>query len=335
MNFRVQQPELPHAHQGAYGLIVVWGLILALGFSSASGCYDSAGLRGEPELIWGQQGIAPGRLQKPRAMAIDTQDNLYLVDITARIQVFDVDGRYLLGWRTPASQNGRPTGLGISRTGKLLVADTHYYRLLVYELDGRPLEDATIGGTLGNKPGEFGFVTDVVDDSQGNLYVAEYGDWDRVQKFSPKGNFLLQWGSHGEQPGQFRRPQNLAIDSRDRIWVADACNHRIQVFDTMGRLLWYWGEQGREPGQLYYPYDLIVLENRTGGLGDDQGQVIVCEYGNHRLQKFTFSGKSLSCWGTHGRQPGQLHNPWALVHDSQGRIHVLDSNNNRVQRIVW
>ncbi len=305
-----------------------------------AGCSHGTDSSDKPEYVWGQRGIAPGRLQKPRALAIDAQDHLYLVDITARIQVFDEDGHYLRGWRTPASKNGRPTGLSISRAGKLLVADTHYYRILTYELDGRLLEDATLGGTLGSGPGEFGFVTDVVEDSQGNLYVAEYGQWDRVQKFSPGGKFLLQWGSHGERPGQFRRPQSMAIDRQDRIWVADACNHRIQVFDTMGQLLWYWGEQGGAPGQLYYPYDLIVLEDQVHDSSDAQGhdeggQVVVCEYGNHRLQKFTFSGKSLGCWGTHGRKPGQLHNPWALVHDSQGRIHVLDSSNNRVQRIEW
>jgi len=316
-------------------MLIARRMILSIALACLSGCFDSAGFSGMPELVWGQRGISPGRLQKPRAMAIDAQDHLYLVDMTARIQVFDRDGKYLRGWRTPASQNGRPTGLSISRAGKLLVADTHYYRILAYELDGRLIEKATIGGTLGNKPGEFGFVTDVVDDSQGNLYVAEYGDWDRVQKFSPDGRFLLQWGSHGEQPGQFRRPQNMAIDHHDRIWVADACNHRIQVFDTTGCLLWYWGKQGSEPGQLYYPYDLIVIENDADGSGGDPGQVVVCEYGNHRLQKFTFSGKSLGCWGTHGRKPGQLHNPWALVRDSQGKIHVLDSNNNRVQRIDW
>jgi len=36
----------------------------------------------------------------------------------------------------------------------------------------------------------------------------------------------------------------------------------------------------------------------------------------------------------YGRKPGELFNPWALVRDSQGRIHVLDSNNHRVQRFV-
>jgi hypothetical protein len=59
------------------------------------------------------------------------------------------------------------------------------------------------------------------------------------------------------------------------------------------------------------------------------------EYGNHRVQKFTPDGKSLGCWGSPGSEPGQLANPWALVVDSQNRVHVVDSMNHRVQRIYF
>jgi len=59
--------------------------------------------------------------------------------------------------------------------------------------------------------------------------------------------------------------------------------------------------------------------------------VYIAEFGNHRVQKFTRDGRSLGSWGTHGRQEGQLFNPWALVQDADGRIHVLDTNNHRVQ----
>jgi len=292
----------------------------------AGGCTKGRQGEGTADLIWGKAGITEGHLQKPRAIAIDGQDLLYIVDMTARIQVFDADGKYLRGWKTPVSKNGRPSGLTIDRAGRLLVADTHYYRALVYDSLGERDTSATLGGTLGRAPGEFGFVTDVVEDSSGNFYVGEYGDFDRIQKFSPQGEFLLQWGAHGSELGQFRRPQNLAIDSQDRIWVTDACNHRIQVFDGEGTLLFYWGEEGSAAGQLYYPYDLAL---------DGRGHVYVCEYGNHRVQKFTLDGKSVGCWGRHGRGPGELHNPWALAMDSRGRLHVLDSNNHRVQRAIF
>lgn len=305
---------------------VLLRLIIYCSLAILPGCVAHHGQSNTPDLVWGKRGISSGRFQKPRAIAIDAADQLYIVDMTARIQVFDADGNFLRGWHSPESTNGRPSGLTIDRRGRLLVADTHYYQMLVYDNEGTLVPDAKIGGTMGHGPGEFGFVTDMVEDSHGNLYIAEYGDFDRIQKFSPEGEFLLEWGSPGEQLGQFRRPQNLAIDAEDSVWVVDACNHRVQVFDPEGKLLDCWGREGSEPGELYYPYDLAL---------DGQGHIYICEYGNHRVQKFTLEGKSLGCWGTYGRAPGQLHNPWALACDSQGRLHVLDSNNHRVQRIIF
>ena len=115
-----------------------------------------------------------------------------------------------------------------------MVADTHYFRVLFYTPEGRLLEDQTIGGKYGFAPGEFTLVTDYAQDSQGNYYVSEYGEYDRIQKFSPQRKFLFQWGGHGNERGQFARPQDLAVDEHDHIWVADACNDRIQVFDATG-----------------------------------------------------------------------------------------------------
>lgn len=289
------------------------------------GCAGRTSGNSPPDKVWGKLGIGNGQFSKPRAIAIDSRDQLYIVDMTARIQVFDTEGQYLRGWQTPDHANGRPTGLSVTPDGKLLVADTHYHRVLTYTLTGDLVNGATLGGTLGPRPGEFGFVTDAVRDQDGNCFVGEYGEYDRVQKFSPAGEFIREWGGHGSDPGQFLRPQHLEFDTDGHLWVADACNHRIQVFDSGGKQVAMWGKQGTAPGQLQYPYSLAF---------DGQGHVLVCEFGNHRVQKFTLDGKSVACWGSEGRRPGQLFNPWAIVIDSQGRTHVLDSNNHRVQRII-
>jgi len=315
------EASTPSRAPGHAALRPLTGLAL-LALASLLGCQEDAGGLGRLDLIWGRRGISDGRFNKPRAMAIDEHDRIYVVDMTARIQAFDTDGHFLFGWSTPVHDNGKPTGLSIGRDGNVLVADTHYFRVLVYSPEGKLLR--TIGGTHGQKPGEFDLVTDVVQDRQGNYYVSQYGEYDRVQKYSPEGQFLLYWGGHGSGPGEFLRPQNLAIDKDDHVWVADVGNHRIQVFDTQGNLLFAWGSEGSQPGQLSYPYDIELLPD---------GTVCVCEYGNHRIQRFTRDGRSLGCWGTPGRKEGQLHNPWALVRDSQGRIHVLDTNNHRVQRV--
>lgn len=294
----------------------------------AAGCEENLLDAGRLERVWGRRGISEGRLQKPRCMDLDAQDRLYVVDMTARIQVFTAEGEYLRGWQTPDHRLGRPTGITVTGDGQVLVADTHYNRILIYTLEGKLVR--TLGGqqpgrASTGKPGELGLVTCALRDAAGNYYISEYGEYDRVQKFSPRGEFLLEWGGHGSEPGKFIRPQKMVFDEQSRIWVADACNHRIQVFDTEGRLLFYWGRQGSGPGELYYPYDLDF---------DLQGNLVVCEFGNHRVQRFTRDGQSLGCWGRQGRGPGELHHPWAVRVDRRGRIHVLDTNNHRLQRIV-
>jgi DNA-binding beta-propeller fold protein YncE len=299
--------------------VLVW-LLLGSALLGAPGCDLPSG--SAPDLIWGVHGVKPGRLHKPRTAAFDSQDHLYLCDLTDRIQVFDRDGKYLLGWTTPDFNVDGPSGLTIDRFGRLLVADTHFYRVLVYSPKGKILFQ--IGdGVQGTTPGRFGYPTDVVIDRAGNFYVAEYGENDRIQVFSPEGKWLRQWGGHGYEPGEFLRPRALAIDENDRLFVADSCNHRIQVFDTQGKLLNFWGSRGDAAGQMSYPYDLSI--------GPDHC-LYVCEYGNHRVQKFDLNGNSLGVWGTAGRGPGQLYNPYALAVDSRGAVSVVDSNNHRVQR---
>ena len=298
----------------------VWYLLAGIAAGLLAGC-DEYG-NSAPDLVWGVHGTKPGWLHKPRVAAFDREDHLYIADLTDRIQVFDRDGKFLRHWTTPDLNVDGPSGLTVDRFGRLLVADTHFYRVLVYSSTGQLLFQLG-DGIQGTEPGRFGYPTDVVIDRAGNFYVAEYGESDRIQVFSPEGKWLRQWGGHGYAPGEFLRPRALAFDAEDRLYVADSCNHRIQVFDTQGKLLKLWGSRGTNPGQMAFPYDL--------SFGPD-GSLYVCEYGNHRVQKFSHDGVSLALWGGSGREPGRLYNPWALAVDSRGEVSVIDSNNHRVQR---
>jgi DNA-binding beta-propeller fold protein YncE len=77
-------------------------------------------------------------------------------------------------------------------------------------------------------------------------------------------------------------------------------------------------------GQLRYPYDLALLAD---------GALVVCEYGNNRLQLFGPDRKSLAVYGCAGRQPGQLAYPWGVAVDARRRAFIVDAGNNRIQ--VW
>jgi sugar lactone lactonase YvrE len=283
--------------------------------------------------MWGLPGSSPGRLFRPRAIAIDKHDLLTIVDMTPQIQVFTGDGEFIRGWQTPQFEHGRPSGLAFDNDGNLLVCDTHYFRVLVYSPDGKLLENKTLGGTCGNRDGEFQFVTDAAQDADGNYYVAQYGEYDRIQKFAPDHRFLLSWGEHGQELGQFLRPQKIVVDRRGLVWVTDACNHRVQVFDASGsqaQLVKSWGEHGHEPGQLSFPYDILLDDAALAGKTD--GYVYLCEFGNHRVQKFTTDGRFVGLFGRNGRREGELDQPWGIARDSRGRMFVLDTYNHRVQR---
>jgi DNA-binding beta-propeller fold protein YncE len=282
---------------------------------------------GPSDLVIGQRGLADGRFQKPRAMAISPSDEIYVIDKTARIQVFNPAGKFLRGWKTPEGANGKPTGASIDPTkGNLLVADTHYFRFLTYTPEGELLSDKTIGGVNGSEPGQFGWVTDITRAPDGTLYLAEYGEFDRIYKYSPDGQYVDRFGEHGDAPLQFSRPQTLAVDDAGLLWISDACNHRIQVVDWRDKepkSVAILGGEGTEPGQLMYPYGMKLIS-------DDR--LLVSEFGGHRVQCWRRDGTPISSWGTPGSAAGELNQPWAVDTDSRGRVYVVDSGNNRVQR---
>ncbi|VTS01679.1 NHL repeat-containing protein [Tuwongella immobilis] len=285
------------------------------------GC--GTGPRAAPDAIWGERGVLDGMLARPRAITIDAQDRLYVVDFTARIQVFDLDGNYRgPTWTTPDFRNGRPSGLGTTRDGNLIVCDSHYHCLRIYSPSGELLD--TFGGQAGSRPGEFGYISDAVQDADGFIYLSEFDPNHRISKLDASGKFVATWGRPGIEPGEFSRLRALALGPDGLLYAADACNHRIQVFTKDGQLVRIFGGSGSEPGQLQYPYDLAF---------DAEGMLIVAEYGNHRVQRFSPTGESLGIWGSRGRQPGQLANPWALAVDRFGRVHIVDTENHRVQRI--
>lgn len=309
---------------------------------AAVSCDSSAGNGwSAPDVITaiGEPGRGPGQFVKPRAAAVSPDGDLFVCDRTGRIQRFDSAGNLTASWNLPYVTDPtkarhdprlaeRPAGFPVGMTfdaagGRLLVADTHYHRVLIYSPDGRLLGTF---GEYGTGPGQFVYPTSVAPDGRGFLYVAEYGGNDRIQRFTTEGRYVSEFGGPGSEPGRFSRPQTVLIDPAGNLWVADSCNHRICVFTPDGELLRMIGGAGDGPGRFSYPYGMAF---------DGSGNLLVAEFGNCRLQKLSTEGRPLDSWGRTGAGIAELNSPWSVVVDSQDAVYVVDSGNNRVLRFRW
>lgn len=273
--------------------------------------------------VIGSRGTGAGQFNKPRSLALDRQDNLYVVDMTGRVQKFSPDGQFLLLWQMPQTDKGKPKGMAQDAEGNIIVIEPHYSRVNHFDGSGHLLSQ---WGQNGTNRGQLTFPRSAGVNSTGEIFLSEYGQMERVLRFSPGGRTCLEIiGGSGVNEGQFNRPEGLGIGPDDRIYVADSCSHRVQIFDQDGHFMKAFGSAGTGPGQMSYPYDVRV---------DAQGLKFVCEFGNSRVQVFDEQNGSVEIIGAPGGEAGQMNNPWSIALDSAGNLYVADSGNHRVQKFI-
>ncbi len=273
--------------------------------------------------VIGGRGSTLGLFNKPRSVAVDGQDNLYVIDMTGRVQKFSPAGEFLLSWQLPQTDLGKPKGMGTDTNGNIVVVEPHYQRVNHFTPDGALVSQ---WGRKGTNAGELILPRAVAIDRQGNAYVSEYTTVDRVQAFRAGTRAaFLEFGRPGVGPGEFNRAEGLGFGPDGRLFVADSCNHRIQIFDPDGTWHGTFGRAGSGLGELSYPYDVRV---------DRNGLRYVCEFGHSRIQIFDARNQPVEILGGPGLEPGQFNNPWSIALDSRGNLYVADSGNHRVQKLV-
>jgi len=220
-----------------------------------------------------------GDVGVPSGIALDAQENLYVVD-TARksIVMFGRDGKQLNEFGDPALD--RPNGLAIdSARGRMYVVDTggrdgKEHNVKIYDMRGKRI--GLIGGAAGGDLGQFNYPTYVTLDAKGNVYVSDTLNA-RVQKFDPDGKFVTSFGQLGTNWGEFDKPKGVAVDSFGNLYVADSGWSNVQIFNPKGQVLLFFGGRGPVPGMMKNPLAMAI---------DKNNRIYVGDYLNHRIDVY-------------------------------------------------
>jgi len=205
----------------------------------------------------------------------------------------------------------KPYGVSVDSKGRLIVADTAFKRVHVFD----ELKKSYISiYDLGRKEA-FESPIAAATDAQDNIYVTD-SVAQKVFVFNPKGKLVFSFPA-GE------RPTGIAINSKEgRIYVTDTASHSIMMYDLNGRETGSFGGRGKNPGQFNYPVDLTIGPN---------GELYVVDSLNFRIQIFDSEGKYLSSFGRQGDGTGDFGRPKGIALDRDGHIYVADALFDTIQ----
>ena len=194
----------------------------------------------------------------------------------------------------------------------------------------------------------------------GRIVSLRYGDC-QVKVHHPNGTEHFCFGKLGRGPGQFANAYGQAVGPDGRIAVTDPGNDRVQVFHPNGTLVFAFGTrvdgQLTNPagvafgpdGRVYvieatYPHNMTVLHangtmdfsSRLGGGVRDQTVAVgpdsrIAVLDQHAVQVLHPNGTLDFVIGSEGHGPGQFASPYDIAIDSNGRIAVVDLEDDRVQ----
>lgn len=297
-------------------LLLLFCLLICFGCNS-----DSVPELSFPKIVqWSLPSVGT-KVPAPRGLNVGPNDELYVLDNAGRVLVYNPENELIRTWMMPDYEIGKPEGICLLKNGQIAVADTHYHRIVFFDDQGNVQKTL---GELGEGPSQFIYPVSIVQDPTGNIYVCEYGDNDRVQKFSEEGEFLLEFGKRGTDPGEFQRASGM-IWHQGKIYVADASNNCIQVFSDQGVFLELLGTKtGGIP--LYYPYDIAIDRSKE--------ELYIVEYGAGRITKTDLEGRILGRFGKTGRKQGEFVTPWGVAVNSKEQVFVADTGNRLIVKLI-
>ncbi|HAS40617.1 MAG TPA: hypothetical protein DCS93_09060 [Microscillaceae bacterium] len=288
------------------------------------------------------------KLTKPIALALDSQDNVYIVDRVGIVYIVlsNDDIRVFAGSGTSTAENilatnarlDFPVGIAIDASNKVYIADRLRNRVLVVENEF--ISTFTVNATLSGP-------RQVAVDANNNVYISDMGNQRILQVTSGGTTTTFAGGGSTFQDGvaptatTLNNPRDIAIDIDGSLLIADRQHHRIRrVKNNIINTVVGSGVAGFSNGVLALGSQL----NEPGGVSlDGNGNLYVADVQNHRIRKIDLNSGIISNVAGTGQAGhfgdndlatcAKLNSPGGVTVAPNGDIYIADSHNNRVRRI--
>ena len=291
---------------------------------------------GEFVTKWGTPGTGNGQFNRPFGVAVDASGNVYVADyMNTRIQKFTSTGTYVTQWGTTGTGNGQfsaPFGVAVDASGSVYVTDINLNRVQKFTSAGTYV---TQWGTSGTGDGQFSNASGIAVDASGNVLVADYSP--RIQKFVPPAWLMITKTADettvtaGSVIHYHVTITNAGSVPLTGVTVSDtgapACAGSVaDIAVGTNRVVDCAYTTALADIGTYANAATVATNETTAVTSNTVNVTVTAAVPSEPPPAF------LRTWGTTGSGNGQFNYPVGVAVDSSGKVYVVDSVNNRVQK---
>lgn len=276
-----------------------------------------------PARVWGATDSGLGEFAQPRGLAFNAEGLLAVADSKrGRILLLDAEGEKIrtVGEGILSAEVTGPCGIAFDAEGNLYVSDTWNHSIRKFSPEGKLLasfDRQTQGRVQARLFGPRGIQVG----PDGRVYAADTGNH-CIRIFDRDLQLVQTLGGPGSEPGQFKEPVGIAVDSENHLFVADAGNGRIQKLDANGAFIEeYQTLKINDPEvSALEPHLALLPDGRLAYSFSREDAVWIIDAGRFQAKKYTIT-------------PPRLRGPTALAVSPMGSLWAAGRDSGTIAEV--